>query len=243
MQKLKIGIVEDEMLIARSIAAALHEMGYVCTEACISYTEALCMIEEEKPDILLLDIELSGRKDGIDVAEVVNEKFHIPFIFLTANSDASTIARAKKVTPHAYLIKPFTKEELYASIEIAFSNYQSTRSKGTSVNTFSKQHHAIFVREQHSFQKVLLSEILFVESEENYVRLHTIQSKRIMVRSTFTDFLAQLPEELFFRTGRSHAVNLDRIEKIDPTEIHLAGHRIPLSKTCRDQLYDRLGIR
>jgi len=244
MTKIKVGIVEDELLIARSISMALDDLGYTFTEASISYTEAMKMIEMEKPDILLLDIQLCGKKDGVDVASIVNDKYHIPFIFLTANSDSATIERAKKVNPHAYLIKPFTKEELFASIEIAFNNYQQQMQHKLQIQSPKSQMNlAIFVRENHSFHKILVNEILYIESEENYVRLHTTHAKRIMIRSTFTDFLAQLPMDMFFRTGRSHAVHLDHIEKINPTEIHLAGHRIPVSKTYRDDLFLRLGIK
>src|SRR3569623_1271027 len=127
MSVLKIGIVEDELVIARTILNTLNEFGYSHCGPAINYTEALEMLEQERPDLLLLDIQLSGKKDGIDVAEKLNELYQIPFIFLTANSDGETIDRAKKVKPHAYIVKPFTKEELYAAIEIAFSNFAGNR--------------------------------------------------------------------------------------------------------------------
>ena len=80
---------------------------------------ALVMIDEEQPDILLLDINLNDKKDGIDLAEKVNERFRIPFIFLTAYGDKATIDRAKKMRPNAYLIKPYNKDELFAAVELA----------------------------------------------------------------------------------------------------------------------------
>ncbi len=96
MSALKIGVVEDELVIARTILGTLEELGYSYCGPAISYTEAIEMLESNKPDLLLLDIQLSGKKDGIDVAEKVNELYPMPFIFLTANSDAETIDRAKK---------------------------------------------------------------------------------------------------------------------------------------------------
>src|ERR1700733_4741535 len=120
---LKIGIVEDEMLIAERIKTILDSLGYEVAGPCGTYTDALQMLGNEKPDLVLLDIRLSGAKDGIDVATEIREKFDIPFIFLTANSDAATLERAKKVNPPAYLVKPFTKDDLFTSIEIAFHNY------------------------------------------------------------------------------------------------------------------------
>src|SRR5215831_19490115 len=127
MSILKIGIVEDELVIARTIITTLDELGYTHCGPAINYTEAIEMLEQNKPDLLLLDIQLSGKKDGIDVAEKLNALHRIPFIFLTANSDGETIDRAKKVKPHAYIVKPFTKEELFAAIEIAFSNFSESQ--------------------------------------------------------------------------------------------------------------------
>src|SRR3984885_8608429 len=123
MSVLNIGIVEDELVIARTILSTLDELGYSHCGPAINYTEAMEMLEHQRPDLLLLDIQLAGKKDGIDVAQKLNELYQVPFIFLTANSDAETIDRAKKVRPHAYIVKPFTKEELFAAIEIAFSNF------------------------------------------------------------------------------------------------------------------------
>ena len=109
MADLKIGVVEDELVIARTILTTLDELGYLHCGPSINYTEALEMLEHDKPDLLLLDIQLAGRKDGFDIAEHINERYKLPFIFLTANSDIETIDRAKKVKPHAYIVKPFTK--------------------------------------------------------------------------------------------------------------------------------------
>jgi len=129
MSVLKIGVVEDELVITRTIVTALEELGYPHCGPAINYTEAIEMLEDEKPDLVLLDIQLAGRKDGFDVAENLNENHRLPFIFLTANSDVETIERAKKIKPHTYIVKPFTKEELYAAIEIAFNNVKARRSQ------------------------------------------------------------------------------------------------------------------
>jgi CheY-like chemotaxis protein len=77
---MKIGIVEDELIIADSIAKLLQEMNYAVTEPAISFAEAVEMLEEEKPDLVLVDIQLRGKKDGIDLALYINEHCGIPFI-------------------------------------------------------------------------------------------------------------------------------------------------------------------
>ena len=99
MSILKIGVVEDELVIGRTIVNTLNELGYLHCGPAISYTEAIEMLEQDKPDLLLLDIQLSGKKDGIDVAEKLNELYQVPFIFLTANSDGETIDRPIAPSP------------------------------------------------------------------------------------------------------------------------------------------------
>ena len=123
MKKVKILVVEDEILIADNICDTLEELGYEALEPAINYTEAIETIENEKPDLAILDIQLSGTKTGIDVAKEILDNYNFPFIFLTSNADLSTINEAKKVTPSAYLVKPFSKNELFSSIEVALYNY------------------------------------------------------------------------------------------------------------------------
>ena len=86
MSKIKIGVVEDELIIADSICSTLRQLGYDTTEPATSYTEALSMIENEKPDLMLLDINLAGSKDGIQLAAEIKARYDLPFIFLTANT-------------------------------------------------------------------------------------------------------------------------------------------------------------
>ncbi|WP_128545456.1 LytR/AlgR family response regulator transcription factor [Larkinella soli] len=244
MAVLKIGIVEDELVIARTISHTLEELGYSPCGPAINYTEALELLELDKPDLLLLDIQLAGRKDGIDVARKLNQVHPIPFIFLTANSDPETIDRAKTVKPHAYIVKPFTKEELYAAIEIAFSNFTERRMKGIPAPGVSPPARSfVFVKEGYVFRKVFFNELLFLESDANYVTLHLKSHRKIMVRSTIQDFMEQLDPALFLRIHRSYSVNLSLIDDIFPTEIAVQGSKIPIGKSYREDLHKALGIK
>jgi DNA-binding LytR/AlgR family response regulator len=244
MAQIKIGIVEDEMVIARTIESTLGELGYAsCGPAC-TYGEALEMIEDEQPDLLLLDIQLAGKKDGIDVAEKINLFYSRPFIFLTANSDISTIERAKKVKPHAYIVKPFTKDELYAAIEIAMNNYKKTH-EIEHIGTLKEEANRgfVFLKDGQHFHKVFYDEILYLESENNYASIHMVNKKKIMIRSSFADFLKTLPESMFHRVHRSYAVQLAKINSLEVDDVVVDGIKISVSKSYRDELLKTLGIR
>ena len=243
MTVLKIGIVEDELVIARTILSALDELGYSHCGPAINYTEAMEMLAHNKPDLLLLDIQLSGKKDGIDVAQKINELYQVPFIFLTANSDAETIDRAKKVKPHAYIVKPFTKEELFAAIEIAFSNFTGNRTNAKPEQAAS--YHTkdfMFVKDGYVFSKIFFIELLYLESDANYVTLHLKSQKKVMIRSTLNDFSEQLDQKKFIRIHRSYSVNINLVDDIFPTEVSIAGIKIPIGKSYKEELYRILGI-
>jgi DNA-binding LytR/AlgR family response regulator len=239
MSKIKVGIIEDEMIIALGIAEALGELGYDVTDPAINYTEAIEMISREKPDILLLDIQLGGNKDGIDVAERVNRDFNIPFIFLTANADVATVARAKNVAPHAYLVKPFRKNELYTSIELCLHNFSRSR-KDTKATEVSEDVNyvikdSIFIKQGHCFQKVKVDDILYLESDNNYVHVHTLKNK-MLVRNSIQDYLDLLGAKHFYRVHRSYAVNINHVQTINTEYLIINQAQIPIAKTYRDHL-------
>lgn len=241
--EIKICIVEDELLIAEKIKNNLLSMGYLVCEPASNYEDALTMIEKDKPDMLLIDINLKEKNDGIDLAQTINERYQLPFIFLTANSDSATIERAKKVKPNAYIVKPFNKEELFAAIEIAFNNYSTSKINTPATVTIAPPKDFIFIRESQRFIKLLFNEIVYIESRENYVLIHTKDKRNTIVRSTFSDFLAQLPINKFYRTHRSFAVQINLVENIEPMEVFAAGFKIPISNTYRDGLFSVLGIK
>ncbi len=242
-KEIKIGIVEDELLIAEKIKMILEEFGYSVCEPVSNYDEALEMINREKPDFMLLDINLRKEKDGIDIAQQINENYRLPFIFLTANSDMATIERAKTVRPYAYLVKPFTKEELFAAIEIAVNNFNISRQEMPGESNRSVKTNYLFIRDAHRFIKIQFDDIAYIESKENYVTLFTTAKKNISFRSTFNEFLVQLPAERFYRVHRSFAIRTDLVENIDRSEVIIAGTPIPISNSYRDGLFECLGIK
>lgn len=121
--KVRVLIVEDEPLIAENIAMYLNNHDYEVVGIAYDYEEGIKKLEHDKPDIVLLDINLDDTMDGIDIGEYIQEKLMIPFVFLSSYSDASTLDRAKKVQPSGYLVKPFHEKSLLTTLEISLNNY------------------------------------------------------------------------------------------------------------------------
>ncbi|MBA4417321.1 MAG: histidine kinase [Syntrophus sp. (in: bacteria)] len=118
MDKARILIVEDEAIVAESIARMLKISGYTCSIASCA-EEAIDKARAENPDLILMDILLSGKEDGITTAEEIHSRSLIPIVYLTALSDEATLERAKLTGPYGYIIKPFNARELIHTIEIA----------------------------------------------------------------------------------------------------------------------------
>lgn len=238
MNPLKIGIVEDDLLIAESIAVTLQQIGYSHTTSVRNYADALKMIETHSPDLLLIDIIIEGEKDGIELAATINKNYPRPFIFLTANSNAATVNRAKEVNPSAYLVKPFTESDLYSSIEIAFNNYNVHKPVAKQpAQKLSADY--IFIKEGEVFYKLLLSDVLYVESDNVYLNIFT-STRRYLVRTKLDDFLSQSGNGLFIRVHRSFAVNMYRLENIHPLSVTVGGREVPLQKNYRQQLLNTM---
>lgn len=239
MAKVKILVVEDEIVIADDICDTLDDLGYDALEPAINYTEAIETLNNEQPDIAILDIQLAGNKDGIDIAHKIQQDFQIPFIFLTSNADPQTVARAKEVKPNAYLVKPFNKADLFTSIEIALSNFNDKPEHELDNDLIIKG--AIFVKKKDLFYKVKFTDIAYLKSEHVYVEVYTIRGEKFVIRGSLTKMLEKLPENIY-RTHRSYAVNLDHLEAINSLYILILEEKVPIGKSYRDNLMARITI-
>ena len=129
-KKTKILIVEDEMIIAANISLQLSTLGYEVTGLLSRGEEALLHIEQNQPDILLLDINLKGNIDGIETAQIMQKTFNIPIIYFTANADEVNFNRAKSTHPYAFISKPFKKLDLERAIELTINRVKSENEQG-----------------------------------------------------------------------------------------------------------------
>lgn len=123
MGDIRILIVEDEPVIAEDIAALVERNDFVVSAIVYTKANALQELDTNLPDMVLLDINLNGEMDGLAIAEIINEQFNIPFIFITSYSDKSTLEKAKYTGPSGYIVKPFNEAGLYTTLEIALYNH------------------------------------------------------------------------------------------------------------------------
>jgi two-component system, cell cycle sensor histidine kinase and response regulator CckA len=119
----RILVVEDQRIVSRDICETLQEMGYVVCATARSSEEALDCSATHRPDLVLMDIRLSGQVDGVEVASELKRRHRIPVVFLTGNTDEETLERAVRAEPDGYLSKPFTRATLRSAIEVAIQRH------------------------------------------------------------------------------------------------------------------------
>lgn len=117
-------IVEDEMLVAADLRYHLTNMGYTIAESLTTGEKAVQWLETNRPDLILMDIQLAGAIDGITAAELICARFNIPVIYLTAFADEETFRRAKLIQTFGYIIKPFSSLDLRTAIEMALYKHR-----------------------------------------------------------------------------------------------------------------------
>jgi two-component system, response regulator PdtaR len=131
MAKARILIVEDECIIAIDLQNSLESLGYDVPAVAASGEEAIRLAAEFQPDLMLMDIVLEGKMDGVEAMERIHDTSDIPVIYLTAYADDKTRRRAEATRPIGYICKPFDERVLMTTIEFALQE-RRTKSKSTS---------------------------------------------------------------------------------------------------------------
>ena len=120
-------VVEDEGIVAADIQDRLVSLGYEVSAVVHSGEEAEPKAQETKPDLVLMDIKLGGKMDGVDAARLIQQRLDIPVVYLTAHGDEATLRRAKITEPFGYILKPFDERALHTNIEIALYRHKAER--------------------------------------------------------------------------------------------------------------------
>ncbi len=124
MPKADILIVEDDRIVAEDTKITLKKLGFGVSGIVPSGEEVLKKVETEPPDLVLMDIELEGKMDGIEAAARIRDRFNIPVVYVTGYADEDVLERAKVTEPFGYIVKPFEDRELNSAIEIALYKHK-----------------------------------------------------------------------------------------------------------------------
>jgi DNA-binding LytR/AlgR family response regulator len=242
----KLLIVEDDMIIAAKISMQLTTLGYEVTGIIPRGEEAIRHVEDNKPDIVLLDINLKGTLDGIETAQKMLKMGDIPIIYVTANTDEATFNRAKETRPYAFISKPINNRDLQRAIELTVNriaentaaNVKEIHDVPTDETPFILSDR-IFVKHKEKMVKIVIADILYIEAERNYCRIFT-KNKEYLLSATLKVMEEKLPVRLFVRVHRSFVVNLSHVDEVSENHVIINQKAVPLSNSLRDDLLKRI---
>ncbi|MFY0629647.1 MAG: response regulator [Flavobacteriaceae bacterium] len=240
----KILMVEDDMIIAADISMQLTKFGYEVIGICTRGEDAIKTIENNKPDLILMDIVLTGKMNGIEAAQVILENFQIPLIFLTSNSDDATFQQAITAKPYAFISKPFQKSNLERTIKLTLQRIaveQESLPTNEVTDHISAMNDRLFIRHKGQMVKVLLSEILYVEADRNYCKVNT-EKQAYLLSVPLRNIESQLPPDKFIRVHRSFVVNLQKIDAVSEYNefLTIQSFRIPIARRTKEEVMKRL---
>jgi two-component system, LytTR family, response regulator LytT len=227
---MRILIAEDEAVIAESLYQVLHQLEYDALEPAANSQDAINNILSEKPDMAIVDIHLAQPYAGFKVAYMLNQK-DIPFIFLTALYDKDTVERAKEFNPAAYLVKPFNKENLFATIELAASQRNINQKQSIASSD------PIFIKNGAKHVGVIPAEITYLETEGGYVKLYSIKNTNgLLVRTSLKELMDELQLASLVQVHKSFVVNTNFIKAVKYDELIVNDTVIPVGRSYREEL-------
>jgi len=233
MNEFQILVVEDEPIIADDLVFMLEEMGYINIDTVHYGEKAIEQIDSKSYDLLLLDINLEGEIDGIQVAEHANLNHATPYIFLTSLSDEKTIERVKKTFPAAYLVKPIDEKDLRVNIEL-------TLDKAIQSKAQSKEYPSVYyIKDRSRMTKVDTDNILYLEGSNNYTIVHTLD-KKYVISQTLKKVAESMNPKQFVRIHKSSIVNMSKIDEIIDAQVVINNTKIAIGRTYRGDLMARL---
>ncbi|ULQ51010.1 LytR/AlgR family response regulator transcription factor [Flavihumibacter fluvii] len=241
---IKILVVEDEMIIGAKISMLLTNLGYEVTGILPRGEEAIQHVIDNRPDIVLLDINLKGKLDGIETAAEIQKIAEIPIIYLTANADDATFNRAKLTRPAAFISKPFKQLDLQRAIELTISR-MAEHATGSLPEKMAGEEQPfilsdrIFVRLNNKMVKIMVGDVLYMEADRNYCRIFTKQ-KEYLLAITLKTIEEKLPMRLFLRIHRSYIINLSQVEEVAESHVMVGPKAIPLSADLKEKLLKSL---
>jgi DNA-binding LytR/AlgR family response regulator len=260
-EKINILIVEDESIVAMDLSTGLLHNGYHVTGIADNAVDARDLFEQNDVDIVLMDINLIGEKDGVDTVVDLMKIKQRPVIYLTAFTDTATVERVKKTFPAAFLTKPYSIANVRIAIDLALNNFAALKEErqagkvinmqpetgapskpaGTDKETILQINDCIFIKQNYQFVKVKIADILYVESDNNYVRIITSGGLYVL-RVSLNQLLEKIIFQQLVRIHRSYAVNIHAVKSFTEQDVLVGDKEIPIGKNYKETFLKRFNF-
>jgi len=224
--KLKCIITDDEPMARKGIRGYIEKTDFLSLAGeCETAIELNSLLKRESADVIFLDVEMPG----LTGMEFLSSAVNLPKIIIVSAYEHYAL-KGYEMDVYDYLLKPVSYERFLKSVNKLFDEKQKEFS------TVKKDY--IFVKTDKKTKKIMLKDILFIESMENYILIYTSDSKET-VYCTLKMIGENLLTTNFFQTHRSFIVNFDHIQAIEGNTIEIENHKIPISRNFKDDIYNK----
>jgi len=221
MDKYTCIIIEDEPLALEKTKDFVNKVPFLTLSATFDNAlNGLTYLNNNKVDVLFLDINMD-ELSGIELLE--SSKINSQVIITTAYQEYALKGYELHITD--YLLKPFTFNRFLQAVNKAQENL--------SQRVAEKQLDFIFVKTENRLEKIMISDILYIEGMRDYLRIHT-SNKKIMTLQSFNELEQLIPSHLVCRVHKSYMVAINKIESIERSRIKIADQLIPVSETYKE---------
>lgn len=229
MKGYSVAIIEDNHLLAFKIKLLLEKEGASVLGIYNSGESFLEAYAENCCDILLIDVMLKGNLTGVDVAKKVREiQVNQHFIFLTAKTDDVTINGIMSVLPDCYIKKPYDDVSLLSNIYLVINKIEK--------ESRDKEDHYITLQENQKLYKLSTEEILFVQSDGNYINVISNTKGQLLFRKKLSDFESVLEGKGFLRVHNRYLINVSHVFHYSYKYVMIDNTQIPISERYRPEV-------
>ena len=238
---IKILIVEDNLLFALELEMLIKEIGYSVAGRVDNSNEALEIINQCPPDLILMDIEIKGNLNGIEIAKLISPS-KIPVLFITSLGTPDIYEQVKVINNLGFLVKPIDKYSLITTINLAIKTMNRS-SSSDSIEDVVISEEALFIKKRGQFHKIPFSEIEIITANGDYTTIHT-QSGDFISDQRIGQLEKLLSKNGFIRVHRSHIVNIRYIEVFDRenNELLLGKKQIAVSRRQRKRVIEAISL-
>lgn len=242
---LKILIVEDNLSFALELEMLLDEMGYTDTLRADHSGTALDYIYSQEPDLILMDIDINGNLSGLQLGEKIAH-LDIPVLYITALQDAPYQEASRQSNTIGYLVKPVQPLTLRSAIDLAIAKVQAQKESEKDISIENHEHFItrqfFFFKKRNIYYKVAIPDILYAQSDDNYVRVQVLNTDTFTLRISLKKLEELLPSQTFLRIHRRYIVAVNHIYAINfqDSTLLINDTELPISQANRKELEEHV---
>jgi DNA-binding LytR/AlgR family response regulator len=223
----KVYIVEDVSVIRLMLEQCMVENGFDVVGSSPSAENAWNEINTLYVDLVLLDINLVGNKNGIWLGKKLNQELQIPFIYITANQDHHASEIILETNPVGFIVKPINSLQLITTVKIALNLHAKTNKK------------QLLIQDGLKAINLTIDDIYFIQSDGNYLHIY-LETTHFLIRSTMDAFLEKLDQDSFVRIHQRYVINTNKKFELIDDEIFMINKTLSISLKYRKELKDKM---